>query len=490
MKTYLDAKSIHIFGWPFFVADFEPGGESLKQKMLQKGWKQKKMDFAEMEGDSMEQIKQTYMLEQYLSSAAKDLFIKEEHRDCIVFEYKMQNTEKNGYIYRIVTDKKTYELPIDYVELHMYKYGVGILFLRTLNMDEDTSIEDIKIINEKGRSISIPFIPETADGYILCPERLAIVKKENGELIEKENLKADFRKRIKNFYEVNNAETRTELGKRAQFLDSLLNLNFDGRGNNDVMVTSFNDYRMFVMALIRDAALSANIKDAKWRQSKKGEKELYSILYVDESDATCQDKMMRSALLSESTYSRWADWGTLYNATEYAFICITSESQSIDASVVRPFYAEYSFIVSLVLAQRMALMMYFDKAEQLATRMFQKKKKHRLISKKECRQLIDLQEMYIEYQNSMMILEISSQEQGIELYHLLQKQLLIERERAILDNQIKSLYEVVNVSNGSRSALWGNIWAILAIVIAIPTLILEGPRIWEMLREFIMDLIQ
>ena len=89
--------------------------------------------------------------------------------------------------------KKTYNLTIDAIELHVYKYGMGILFLRTLNMDKDTTLADIKRINDKGRSISLPFLPDDGDGYILCAESLKISFGESEYV-------ADFRGDIRKFY--------------------------------------------------------------------------------------------------------------------------------------------------------------------------------------------------------------------------------------------------------------------------------------------------
>lgn len=483
MKTYLNAKSIHIYGWSFFIREEQTAFE---EKLRSKGWMQKEMDYRRLGSGSMETLKQTYMLEQYLSSGAKDLFIKNEHNDCCVYTFDLDPFgEGTTYIYRIQKGKKHYDLLLESIELHVYKYGMGILFMRTLNMDPNTTIKDIKIINEKGRSISIPFLPEE-DGYILCPDSLAIIAQNKDGIMENEKLKTDFRKRIKNVFDANTEENRRNLGKQAEFLEYVLNNNLDGIGKNDLVVEPISDYRMFVMALIRDTKLSEKIADKTWRESGEGIEKLYTIVCVDEKEATCQNEKMRRDILDNASYERWVDCGTLYGMTNYSFVCVTSEAAGINSSVVRPFYAEYIYIVSLVLAQRVALMMFFDRAEQLATQMFRGKKTGKLINRRDCKELIDLQEKYIEFQNSMMILEVSCQEQGIELYRLLQKQLLIEEERFVLDEQLKGLYEIVNVSNGTRSSWWGLVWAIVAIVIAIPTLIIEGSSVVQTLLEFLM----
>lgn len=492
--SYFDAKSIHIYAWPFRLKESETAA-SFSEQLEQKGWTEKELEFQKLENAPESVLREAYMREQYFSGPAKNIFLRKEHRICRVYEYDLDPFgEGKKYYYRIRfkdniwsegryrLEEKTYDLLMTSIELHVYEHGVGILFLNTLNMDRNTTLADIKQINDKGRSISLPFLPAEQEGEILCPDKLGVVRK-NGRSGEEEELAmTDFRKRIRNVYGKNTEENRQELSRPAEFLEDVLNINLGGNGENTITVVPVNDYRMFVISMIRDNDLSEKMGKKEWRDSVEGEETWYSVLYVDPKDPTCQHGEMRRSLLSEAAYLRWADWGSVYGATNYSFIGVTTEDSSIDASVVLPFYAEYTYMVSLVLAQRMSLMRFSEESGQLAEYMNNTKKRYRLIARKACNRLVDLQEEYIIWKSSMMILEFTCQDQGLELYRLLQKQLLVEKEKEVLDEQMQGLYEAVNVSNGTRVGWWGLLWAVLAIVLAVPPLFDEGSSVRELLE--------
>ena len=170
-------------------------------------------------------------------------------------------------------------------------------------------------------------------------------------------------------------------------------------------------------------------------------------------------------------YGRWADWGTINGVTDYSFICITAETPMVNNSVVMPFYVEYLYLVSLVLAQRISLMKYSVRADQIADLIHSSNKKSKSIRKEQAQRWIDLQESYIVMKNRMMLLEATSQEQGIELYRLLQKQLMVPEEQAILDDQLQGLYDAINSNRDAKIAKQSLYWAIAAGILGVIALI-------------------
>jgi len=496
---YLKAKSIHMFAWSFYIKDNEKEFsemDSFRKKLEEKGWVKKNIDFVNMEDDvEEEECRQAFMLQQYLSASGKNLFINDENDDCVIYEYGLNKDDNSKYYYRIVCKEKTYDLMIDSIELHLYKYGMGIIFIKTLNVDSNSTLQDIKTINDKGRAISIPFIPDNIpdnkDASILCPEKIAILKKSGNKEVE---LRAtDFRKKINDYNQNKSEENRIKLLDDAEFMEYILNHNLSGNGSNNIKYEVFSDYRMFVISLIRDDVISSRLETSEWRDSVEGMKEIYALVHIDENDSSCQHEGMLAELLKDECYWRWADWGTLYGITEYSCVCVTSRTVKINSSVIRPFYAEYIYFVSLVLAQRMGLMMFSKEAEKKARLISNKKDgklivgniylpriiglilnklKGNLIWSGDCKKIISIQEKYIEFQNSIMLLELSCQEQGIELYQLIKKQMYVDIEQDVLDKQLQGMYDVVNISNGTRLSLQSNILAIMAIIISIIAIIL------------------
>lgn len=428
----LKAKSVHIFAWPFEICCGQ-SLENIRTAIKRKGWRKKQREVLDPD---------EFMLKKYLSSSARSIFC-EEKDICEVYEFLV--SEDTFYI---IND---YELPIYSLELHLYHMGSGVLFIHLKN-EMYKSVEDIRKINDYGRRISIPFLPDSPDGFILCADRIG-VKAKNEEYI------TDFRKAIKIWSGNKKAvdeKTQECLEQPADFLYQLV-----GCTKNQIETTS--DDRMFTFALVRDEELSEKIKESYSETNEELLDQLYKIIFVDPDDATCQNLEMKTAILKNAVYERWSDYGTLYGVTNFSMLCITSETEWVNASVVRPFLIEYKYLVSLVLAQKTGIAMFSEMAGAIVKGVDDSK----LINRKQAKRLINLQEQYITFKNQVLILEVSSQEQGIELYQLLRKQMQIEEEQAILDEQLESLYEVTNVSNGNRIEKLGIVLAGLAIAVDI-----------------------
>ncbi len=462
METYLKAKSIHVFAWPFFVSDEKSERNTFKNRLEEKGWLKTTPEYRMTAGD-VPKTRNFFMLEQYLSGKARHVYLNKEDKACQIYEYPFKGEKA---VYRIVTQEgKTYDLLIDSIELHVYAHNVGVLFFKTLNIDEKTTIKDIKLINNKGRNIALPFIPDSPEGGILCAESVGIL------FGEKEHF-TDFRKMIRDYYSAGvTGDALERFSKTADFLYDVINVNLDNSGINDIEVNPTTDDRMYVMSMIRDGYLTRQLQQKEWRESRWGEETLYSIFFIDSDDATCQYGEMRKLCLKEAMYSRWLDWGTVYGMTEYSFVGITAEIEGINASVVRPFYVEYVYMISLIMAQRVTIMKFSEEAGRLAGKI---KNGRRLLARRLSKQLLTLQKNYVVFLNRMMLAEFSCQEQGLELYDMMQKRMLVEKERDLLDAKLQGLYEIVNISNGTRSSGWSLLWAVLAIVIALVPYLAEG----------------
>ena len=453
VRKYEDAKSVHVFAWPFLVSEEE---EKLSDKLGKKGWIREQIDYREGQGVK---AKTHYMLEQYLSSDARQIFKGAENTVCELYKYPLEQPAT----YHIELKKATYDLEIEEIELHIYKFGVGILFIKTLNTTA-TGVGDMILINNKGRDIRIPFLPDAKDEYIACAEKLGIIYGQDSYI-------TDFREKIVNYYG-KKENAAQEVSKPAQFLQDVLNVRLGKKGvsaqEEEIKVRATTDDRMYVMSIIRDEQLSKRIKQENW--SDDDEKELYQIIFVDDdSGATCQNKAMRKDFLEKNVYARWKDEGTVFGITEYAFHCLTSDDKGINAFVIRPMYAEYLYMFSLVIAQRLAILRFSEEAGELAGRTG---KKDGLVCSSISKKLIALQENYIVFLNRMMISEFSCQQQGIEMYDMMEDLMMVNKERDLLDAQLQGLFEIVNTSNGTKNNRWTMALTVIATIAAII-------QIWE-----------
>ena len=457
--TATTAKSIHILACPFKVDEKNIKIDKVVKAFEEYGWKQKNMDYSK-EKDFLKK-RENFMRYQYFTGAARDIFCRGEKGSCTVFEYG--NVE--NYNYYIKTTGKEYILPIDEIDLHLYDCGIGILMIRLLNGIYE-KIEEIKIINDYIRRVSIPFLPTDLNAFILCAEKIGIIKytDEKAGNTERKDFEeicvTDFRDRI---------WEDCKLKDQAEFIEKILFhcLEKKEQSFSGINIEYYTDDRMFLMCLLRDDDLSGSMEEALEKRTEYMTERLYTLLYIDPGEeSTCKDEKMKNDLLDTAIYRRWLKWGTLYGATSYSFFCITGRSENINESVVRPFLVEYTYIYSLVLAQRYAISEFSEMAGKRVTGIEKKGNIHWGKAKR----LNDLHEKYVAFKNKLMIIEISPQEQGIEIYHLLQKQLMIAEEQMILDEQLQSLYEIVNTSNSARLSIWG-------LVVAVFTIVLEFDKI-------------
>lgn len=452
----LISKCNHIFAWPFEFKWQERNVEEYAGPFGEKGWIEKEMNIDKMRKNGKID-KNIFMLNQYLSSSAKDIFMQTGENICKIFEYPFEDGK--NWKYQIKVGEQKYLLPIQSVQLHVYRHGVGILFIQTVN-NEYPLIQDIKRINDYGRRISLPFLPDRPDGFMLCADEIGIVG-------DKQMYLTSFRNIAKKCLNDEYVEKKGLL-ESADFLYAFLNCRIGREGtekdfsSEEIIPTA--DDRMHVFCLLRDDELSKKISTMDWKHPRNSNEEefqklLYSIVFVDPGDPTCQNGEMRAELLEKALYLRWQEWGTIYSVTNFSFFCLTGESPYIISSVLRPFITEYMYLLSLVLAQRIGIAVYSGKAGRIV----QGVDKKGIIDKGQAETLINLQEKYITFKNQILILEASCQEQGIDVYHLLQSQMMVQEEQAILDEQLESLYEATNVSQGNRDTSKGLIWAIVAV---------------------------
>lgn len=347
----------------------------------------------------------------------------------------------------------SYRLTVDEVDLHVYSFGCGIVWLRTHG--DYTEPEDTKNIAEYGRRITLPFLPDgDADGYTLCADQLKVTL---ASASRRWTLSFDSRAGIKNLG-VGSGKTRA-LPSSNDFFQEIL-------GMGGYSLRPLNDDRMFVMELVRNEDISTRLKSGSqlrtraWYEDEDLQKSLYEYVYVDQDGGcSCQDYQQRRELLDEAVMPWWADYGTIHASSSYSFVCVTGEDSGIDASVVRPFLNEYIFLCSLVLAQRMGIAQYSLRAGDIA------RETKVLGSEQSQKRLSSLQGEFVSFENQALVNEVSNQQQGIAIYQLLRRQLLVDAEQAELNEQLSELYEVVNTGVGDKLARVGIALALLAIFV-------------------------
>lgn len=327
------------------------------------------------------------------------------------FLFKFGDEDTKKYIICSKDDEtgteREYSLSVSNIRLKLFNTGIGVLIFELSN-HRYRSFKEVKEINEFGRHISLPFIGGVD---ILCAEVLKwdfLYKDENREY---------------NFREKNSEFLGGICREKTYMVDLIPKIILDNPDRYEV-VPALDD-RMFTCCLIQENNLSEKIKTGMIESSS-----IYEYIYIDkEGQCTAPTEKFRNTVLEESLYQRWSSYGTLYGSSHTSLMGITGEANSLTPVIVRPFLTQYVEIAILALVQRASILK------------FQKDISGHLNNA----QIAKLQQRYINYRNQLHFFEVSSQEQAIELYELIRRQLYIEKEMNNLEKNLELLYEKVNV---------------------------------------------
>ncbi len=414
--------------------------------------------------------------------------------------YQILLREKEGVDAQQLDDlRATYSLEIDTIILNVYKTGTAVLSFHLRNhLHADP--EDILKINLFGRRISLPFFGMTSDSvYTGLPDQSSKTKlfdplkrpKENeipnaiwlgparinlksGQISddllyddfsafrEPENYKNStflLPHFIKGLFPIGFLATKNQIGKIniAPILDDRMHV-VSWYGNSNLM-NSLNKTKLDKPK--DNQREKGNLKQlAKWELDQSYTYEVsdwwYKYLYVD-TGVLQTNRFQRTSAIREQTYSRFVEWGTLYGVSRYSFVMITSNFSETPEYLVRHLQGMYYKMVELCLLQRATILKFSDDAARLSQAVFElssgKKKKKEI--EEITHDINQLYRRYIFFVNRIYFREVTPQEQGIELYDLLQKTMRIPNEVKSLDAEICELnafVKTVNDENQTKEA--------------------------------------
>ena len=162
----------------------------------------------------------------------------------------------------------------------------------------------------------------------------------------------------------------------------------------------------------------------------------YRFLFVDGGkDATCQDRHMKKQLLLEHTYTRWSGYNSLYGVTRYSMVYLTDSL--VPDFLLKYFETIYARMAELVLMQRATVLKFSERINRInnidSNRDSEREQIQNEVNKL-CRD-------YIVFKNQFYFKEVTAQDQGIEMYDMLQKSLRLEEMVKDLDEDIQELYQ-------------------------------------------------
>ncbi len=339
------------------------------------------------------------------------------------------------YVIRL-SGGREFRLEVDDIVVSFYKMGVGVLALHLYNRRQDqSSPADILAINQYGRRLYPPFLGAPMDKlgtqeffeyddwaaslgtpqYDQIPASIHIETK--GNVWAKEEYLAYYK--------------APDLEEEPGLIQQLLPANVSKR----LKLNPVLDDRMFVLCWYGHDAISSRLQkeyltDTWWHQ----------LIFVDAGKfiSTEEDEMLKRQLKDHS-YERWCKKGTFYGTSRYSFVCVTKKISSEFFSRILSYHMQtvYYKIVLLCLVQRACLMRFSAEVTDISRMKARERQLGRKVS--------SLYKQYLRFVNRIYFREVTAQEQGIELYDLIQSRMRLADHVKDLEGEIEELHNYVSM---------------------------------------------
>ncbi|MGJ0362209.1 CorA family divalent cation transporter [Aliarcobacter cryaerophilus] len=347
-----------------------------------------------------------------------------------ISKYYEYEVEKGKYTINCI--KGIFELQLDGLSLRIFNTEVAILSFNLKNT-KYKDLDSILAINDFGRRIYPQFLGKD---YICDTKKAFLSNSITLQIDDKFIETEDFTR----FNDINNLKDPKRLNLLPSFISKLIEENFNQDIEKIIAIRPIIDDRMFVISLYMNDALVADLQTYK-ECSSQYKYEMndfwYKYIFIDGDSKTCQSKHMMKKLISESTYDRWVDWGTLFGISRYSFVSITG-SWFGKNRLLPHIQTMYFQIFTLLLAYRATIIKFSDDIQNTTNETIQNIEK---LSK----ETEDIYEKYLGFLNKLYFKEVTAQDQGIELYNQAMKVMDIEKYMNDLNHEITQLHTYVTM---------------------------------------------
>lgn len=358
----------------------------------------------------------------------------------------MPGKVRNNSHYYIEKDGAKYDLLINGIKLKIFNTGIALFILECENHGFDAygnnqaSFEAVKNINDFGRRITLPFIPNDPDGYMICADKLTV------KIDESLSFETDFRNFVREISTKNDVTDSITLTYMGDFIKNILGYGSDvrftskmGRKKDYCYIYPAIDDRMFVACCVcekkeSDKITKLNGDTPAYISDIKTSKSYYEFVFVDPADrCSCNSPDMRKNLLNDHTYTRWIEFGTLYSIANQSITMLTNAPIE---HLIESFLTQYVQMCCLTLVQKCSVVHFQREASALSSNL---EKSGKTMNRKTITKLMNLQERFVAYQSQLNFSEVSPQEQAIELYAMLRKFMFVDEESDSFNERLSNL---------------------------------------------------
>ena len=377
----------------------------------------------------------------------------------LIHHYERREPQEGNVEYRIRLKKRDYILKVDAINLNLYSTGVGILSFYLRNDRKDQKGEsNIRDINQYGRRIMPPHCGEFNPQWRNLLAQSISITGLGGDAAAYSDA-FDYAK------EKGSSLNRgfTNVWEPARFIKKLIK-----DLSPALTTTSVIDDRMIVNCWYANEDMSKEIS-INYTEFEKSDF-WYKYIFVDsgdkEDDVTCQNEDMRKKLIEDSTYKRWQKSGTLYGISRYSLVALTDEKPFATNVISMHMRAIYSRMLELVIVQRASMLRFSDEVTKVSSL---SEKSPQNVSER----VSSLYKEYISFVNQIFFRNVTSQDQGIELYDMMTKQFDAENQIKDLDEEIGELHQYITLKIDQRRNENGEFLNLLAAFF-LPATLLTG----------------
>lgn len=393
---------------------------------------------------------QTYNEYFYFYEAVRDV-LNIEHRNedgldqaNLVTGLQYQYTQRKAdskYVIQLKKDSEQIELSIADILVNFYENGVGVFTFQLYN-NSYTDFETILKINDYGRRVCPQFLGtyepynDAAKGIFMA-DSISIINTPSAQGLE---IYEDF-----SYY--NNIENIKKAPfKIPNFIQHLIGDNFTADPSNQqaqIYLEPILDDRMFVQSFFVNSTLLEVLKDFQDKEyAYQSSDDWYKYIYVDVGSVSCKSKLLLKEQLTAATYDRWIEDthdgklnGQLYGVCRYAFVVLVADGWFTKNIISTHFQHIYFELTLLCLLQRAYLINFQNEVSRIAKLLEEDQSNLKRLKK----DISKLYLLYIKYTNRIYFREVTPQEQGIELYDLLQQQMHLKEDLELLGKEIQEL---------------------------------------------------
>lgn len=415
------------------------------------------------------------------------------------FEYQLPEAYDLHYCIQL-SDETRFYLKIDSILLNIYSTGTAILSFHLRNFTYREP-EDILKINQFGRRLYPPFYdlePASAiygtedktesDSALKSTKNFELPDKiwlgENDKLPESDSLFLEDFSGYLNIESIKNGPFRIPAFIKGLFdKDFLKEYNIINKSSSKrikgkgILIHPILDSRMFVVSWFADdTIINALIAANKGEEPVENFEEWwYKYVFVDGGGMTCQDMEMRKGLLKTATYKRWIDSGTVFGISRYSLVMLTGTG--VDSFLIQHLQTMYYKMAELCQVQRATILNYADEVTHVSHLLLDNERRVSTLDK-----IATLYKKYLVFINKIHFKEVTAQEQGIEMYDLLQKQMRIPEDVVSLDKQIEELH---NYSSFEKNEHNNDLLTKITIIGAIflPLSLMVSVMDWQVLSD-------